>query len=320
MMIPSTAVEASTPVAKRLIEVNWLSARATPIRMIARKIMRRIRRRRVRASRESSPVSSRVVALTARPINRRSTMIAIAIATTSVIAAEISSPCACQKVCSTASPCSGSIQRMTRAVFLDALGTLVELEPPWVSLRGRVPAAVSDERLVEALRAEMAYYREHAHEGRDEASLAELRERCADLVSRELERSVGVDELVAAIRFSPIRTRSRRSAGSAIAGCAWSRSRTGTARCRGCWSAAAWGACSTGRSPRPRRAPASPTRRSSQPALELAGCGPDEALHVGDTAEEDVAGARAAGIRSLLIDRDGGNGDISSLAEIDQHL
>jgi len=56
------------------------------------------------------------------------------------------------------------------------------------------------------------------------------------------------------------------------------------------------------------------------PALELAGCRPDEALHVGDTAEEDVAGARAAGIRSLLIDREGGVGDISSLKEISEHL
>ena len=56
------------------------------------------------------------------------------------------------------------------------------------------------------------------------------------------------------------------------------------------------------------------------PALELAGCGPDEALHVGDTLEEDVAGARAAGIRPLLIDRTGVGGDISSLTEIDQHL
>ena len=42
---------------------------------------------------------------------------------------------------------------------------------------------MSDERLEQALRAEMAYYREHAHEGRDEASLAELRERCAGIVS-----------------------------------------------------------------------------------------------------------------------------------------
>ena len=59
MMMPSTAVEARTPVANRLIEVNWLSASATPIRMIARKSSLRISRSRVRASRESSPVSSR---------------------------------------------------------------------------------------------------------------------------------------------------------------------------------------------------------------------------------------------------------------------
>jgi putative hydrolase of the HAD superfamily len=50
-------------------------------------------------------------------------------------------------------------------------------------------------------------------------------------------------------------------------------------------------------------------------ALELAGCGADEAVHVGDTVAEDVAGAGAAGIRALHLDRSGG-GDISSLSEI----
>jgi putative hydrolase of the HAD superfamily len=54
-------------------------------------------------------------------------------------------------------------------------------------------------------------------------------------------------------------------------------------------------------------------------ALELAGCEPAAALHVGDTPEDDRAGAEAAGIRALLIDRNGG-GDISSLAEIVDHL
>src|SRR5512133_2695633 len=202
MMIPRTAVEASTPVAKRLIEVNWLSASATPIRMITRKRRRRISRRRVRASRESSAVSSRVVALIARPISTRSTMIATRIATASVIAAEISSPCSCQKLsCTARFMPSGSINAMTRAVFLDALGTLVELEPPWMSLRERVPAEIGDEQLKDALRAEMAYYREHADEGRDEASLADLRERCAALVSERLGTEITVDELLEAIRF-----------------------------------------------------------------------------------------------------------------------
>src|SRR5215208_1318858 len=96
---------------------------------------------------------------------------------------------------------SGSINAMTRAVFLDALGTLVELEPPWMSLRERVPAEVGDEQLKDALRAEMAYYREHADEGRDEASLADLRERCTALVSDKLGTEITVDELLEAIRF-----------------------------------------------------------------------------------------------------------------------
>ena len=40
---------------------------------------------------------------------------------------------------------------------------------------------------------------------------------------------------------------------------------------------------------------------------------------MGDRPEEDLAGAEAAGIRGLLIDRNGGGG-IASLAEIEDHL
>ncbi len=209
---------------------------------------------------------------------------------------------------------------MTRAVFLDALGTLVELEPPWISLRDMVPAEVSDEQLVEALRAEMAYYKEHAHEGRDEASLAELRERCADLVSSKLGLDVGVDELVAAIRFSAypdavpalqaLRDRGLRLVAVSNWDCSLPRVLEG---------------CGLGELLDGTITSAEVGSRKPDPAiflqaLELAGCEPGEALHVGDTAEEDVEGARAAGIRSLLIDRDGGDGDIASLEEIDQHL
>jgi putative hydrolase of the HAD superfamily len=215
---------------------------------------------------------------------------------------------------------SGSIHLMTRAVFLDALGTLVELEPPWVSLRELVPAEVSDERLVAALRAEMAYYREHAHEGRDEASLAELRERCAAIVSEKLGFEITVDELIEAIRFSAypdaapalgsLRDRGLRLIAVSNWDCALPRvlERCGIERMLdGVVTSAEAGA----RKPDPAIFTA---------ALELAGCEAGEALHVGDTADEDVAGARAAGIRPLLIDRDGGEGDISSLQEIDQHL
>jgi putative hydrolase of the HAD superfamily len=63
-----------------------------------------------------------------------------------------------------------------------------------------------------------------------------------------------------------------------------------------------------------------PDPRVFAAALELAGCAAGEAVHVGDTAEEDVSGAEAAGIRPLLIDRDGGDGDISSLGQVVEHL
>jgi len=62
------------------------------------------------------------------------------------------------------------------------------------------------------------------------------------------------------------------------------------------------------------------------PALGIAGCAPQQALHVGDSPEEDVEAALAAGIPVLLIDRDGdGDGSegvprISSLEQIEDHL
>jgi len=179
---------------------------------------------------------------------------------------------------------------------------------------------VSDERLVAALRAEMAYYREHAHEGRDEDSLADLRERCATLVSRELGIPITADELVSAIRFSayPDVAPALDALGErglrliAVSNWDFSLARV-LARCglKGMLDGTVTSAEAGARKPDP---------AIFAVALELARCRPDEALHVGDTPEEDVAGARAAGIRSLLIDRDGGTGDVSSLTEIDQHL
>ena len=43
-------------------------------------------------------------------------------------------------------------------------------------------------------------------------------------------------------------------------------------------------------------------------ALEIAGVRAEQAVHVGDSLEEDVAGARAAGIEPVLIRRDGSPG------------
>jgi putative hydrolase of the HAD superfamily len=53
-------------------------------------------------------------------------------------------------------------------------------------------------------------------------------------------------------------------------------------------------------------------------ALALAGTRPEETWHVGDTPAADVEGARAAGIRPVLIAREGAapRGAVRSLAEL----
>lgn len=203
---------------------------------------------------------------------------------------------------------------VTRCVLLDALGTLVELEPPWLHLAG-----ASSEPLEGAFRAEMAYYREHSDEGRDPDSLADLRRRSARVLSDELGRKVAVEEMMAAIRFTaypdvaPALAKLRALGMRLVCLSNWDYSlpdvlaHVGLAEALdGVVTSAAVGA----RKPDP---------RLFEAALEVAGCAADEALHVGDTPTEDVEGARAAGIRALLIDRDGG-GDIESMRAIRHHL
>lgn len=213
----------------------------------------------------------------------------------------------------------------TRAILLDALGTLVELEPPWVHLAVALGDGVPPDRLEAAVRAEMRYYRAHSDEGRDAGSLADLRQRCADVLSRELGRTVDVETLMAAIRFRafpdapPALARLRERGLTLVCVSNWDCSlpevleRSGL---RGALDAVVTSAAAGARKPDP---------SIFVRALELAGTTPGEAMHVGDTAAEDVEGARAAGIRALLLTRNGRAGHdeqatITSLDEIDDHL
>jgi len=205
-----------------------------------------------------------------------------------------------------------------RCVLFDALGTLVELEPPWPLLAAQL--GIDDEERVErAMRAEMRYYRDHSHEGRDAESLADLRRRCAAIASADLDREITPEELMTAIRFrafddAPPTLAELRGRGLRLVCVSnWDCSlpdvlaRVGLAELLdGVVTSAVAGA----RKPDPAIFTA---------ALGIAGCGPDEALHIGDTQDEDVLGARAAGVKALLIRRDGG-GDIQSLAAIRHHL
>jgi putative hydrolase of the HAD superfamily len=213
----------------------------------------------------------------------------------------------------------------TRAILLDALGTLVELEPPWAHLADALGDGVPPDRLEAAVRAEMRYYRAHSDEGRDADSLADLRQRCADVLSRELGRTVDVETLMAAIRFrafndaAPALARLRERGLTLVCVSNWDCSlpevleRSGLG---GALDAVVTSAAAGARKPDP---------AIFARALELAGATAGETVHVGDTAAEDVEGARAAGIRALLLERNGGAGrgeqaTIASLDEIDDHL
>src|SRR5437870_4029206 len=100
-----------------------------------------------------------------------------------------------------------------RAVLLDALGTLVELEPPWPlllsTLRARHGIEVSAQQARRAMEAEMAYYRQHHTDGRDARSLADLRRRCAQTLRDSLPEvapladSELTEVLLDALRFTP---------------------------------------------------------------------------------------------------------------------
>jgi putative hydrolase of the HAD superfamily len=203
------------------------------------------------------------------------------------------------------------------AVFLDALGTLLELEPPWRRLAPLL-GIPEDERLVAAVRAEMSFYRDHSHEGRDAGSLADLRRRSAEVLSDALGMPVGVETMMAAIRFRPYADTAPCLAALADAGVAvvcvsnWDCSLPAVladAGVRG-FDGVVTSAEAGARKPDP---------AIFEPALELAGCAPERALMVGDTPEEDAAGAAAAGIDALLIDRNG-TADIRSLEEVPARL
>jgi putative hydrolase of the HAD superfamily len=201
-----------------------------------------------------------------------------------------------------------------RAVTIDALGTLVHMQPPGPHLRDelreRAGVDVSEERATAGFAAEIRYYLEHHLEGGDPESLDALRDRCAGVLRdalgiEDVELSVVREAMLAALHFeafpdaAPALEQLRSRDIAMVAASNWDSSlpqvleRTGLAPLLdGVVSSAAAGA-------------AKPDRRLFEAALELAQVPPREALHVGDRLENDIDGARALGMRAALIARDG---------------
>ena len=203
--------------------------------------------------------------------------------------------------------------RRYRACLLDALGTTVRLLPPWERIDPELVAGIPPERVREAFGAEMAHYAANAGEASDAARLAALRERCAELLSAGLGRPISVSQLMDAIAFEayPDALPAMDELGAAglrvVCVSNWDcelpdvLERVGLSAGFDAVVASALAGV------------AKPDPAIFERALELAGCGPGEALHVGDS-DADVEGARAAGIDVLRISRNGPGGDISTLA------
>jgi putative hydrolase of the HAD superfamily len=200
------------------------------------------------------------------------------------------------------------------ALTFDAMGTLLHMEPPAPHLRAELLRVtgieVTEERAASAFASEIGYYLRHHLEGRDPASLSELRDRCAAVLRDALElpqvELVQAREvLLGSIRFhafedsAPALEELRSMGVRLVVASNWDSSlpdvleRAGLVPLLdGVVSSAMVGSTK-------------PAPEVFLEALHLAGAEPGDALHVGDSLDNDIAGARALGMRAVLIERDG---------------
>jgi len=203
------------------------------------------------------------------------------------------------------------------AVLFDSFGTLVAMDPPAQRLEAalaRVGFEVDAQRAASAFGPEIAYYLEHHLEGRDAASLADLRDRCAAVLRAalavpELRVEDAREALLDSINFgafpdaAPALRDLRARGARIIVASNWDCSLPEVLRearladlVDGVVTSAEVGA-------------AKPHPLIFERALEMARCPPERAVYVGDSPGNDVAGAAAAGIRSVLLARGGARPD-----------
>jgi putative hydrolase of the HAD superfamily len=200
-----------------------------------------------------------------------------------------------------------------QAVFLDALGTLVELQPPAPRLRERLAEEgfeVAGERAAAGFAAEISYYIAHHLEGSDRERLDDLRDRCAAAMMEALDLP-GLDHATArramlgSLEFTPFpdalealpELRERGHALVVVSNwdCSlpdWLGPAGLLELVDGVVTSADAGA-------------AKPDAAVFRRALELTGVDGAGAVHVGDSLDNDVEGARALGIRPILVQREG---------------
>jgi putative hydrolase of the HAD superfamily len=216
----------------------------------------------------------------------------------------------------------------TRAVLLDALGTLVELQPPAPRLQRLLRQSgfeVSEEQAMAGFMAEIAYYLDHHLDGSDPERLERLRDRCAE----EMRRALDLPDLDLATARRAMLGSLEFTAYADVIPALWElRERDATVVIASNWD------CSLpdwlgptgildyvdGVVTSAEVGAAKPNPRVFERALGVAGVEAGDALHVGDKLDNDVEGAAAAGIRAVLLQREGdppaGVEAIRSLSEL----
>jgi putative hydrolase of the HAD superfamily len=203
---------------------------------------------------------------------------------------------------------------MSGVVLLDALGTLVELQPPAPRLRVLLAAeglSVSEERARAAFRAEISYYLDHHLEGSTREGLADLRDRCAAtlleaLGVQGLDHAAARRAMLGALEFTAFpdaapALKALRAEGRRLAIVSnWDCSLEDWLEPSGLIGLVDEVVTSAG------AGAAKPDPAIFARALDLLGGEAAGAAHVGDSLDKDVDGARAAGIRPVLVYRGGG--------------
>lgn len=222
--------------------------------------------------------------------------------------------------------------KLPGAILFDALGTLIELEPPAPLLCGefqrRFDIAMPVLQAERAIATEISYYRNHLDDGANMEELVELRRRCVMAMLDELPSAaqrIPVEELTEALMAS-IAFRVFPDVGFAL----------GAARTRGTrlvvvsnWDISLRNVLEgleildmlDGIVISAEFGVGKPDPAIFQYALQVAGVPARRAVHVGDSLDEDVAGARSAGITPVLMRRDGSAGPagtrtVSNLIEL----
>jgi putative hydrolase of the HAD superfamily len=203
-----------------------------------------------------------------------------------------------------------------RAILLDALGTLLELEQPAPllveAIRSEYGVTVGEADAQRAVRAEIAHYRANNHRAGTAPALAQLRLECAEVVRDALgeplsgiEPAALVPTLLAALRFRPFAEVADTLTGWRAAGLElaivsnWDISLhevLASGPLSGLIEVVVTSAEAGAVKPDP---------RLFEVALERLGVPARLALHVGDSFDDDVVGAQAAGIEAVLLGRAG---------------